>query len=36
MGFNPFRKQQKNALDIGLVIGFTAITLAVVLWGFLG
>ena len=36
MGLNPFRKQRKNLLDIGLVIGFAALTIAVVLWGFFG
>jgi hypothetical protein len=36
MGLNPFRKQRKNLLDVALVIGFAALTLAVVLWGFFG
>jgi hypothetical protein len=36
MGFNPFRKQDKSILDLALVIGFVAITLALVAWGFFG
>ena len=36
MGFNPFRKQDKSMLDLGLVIGFVAVTLALVAWGFFG
>jgi hypothetical protein len=36
MGFNPFRRQRRSALDLGLVIGFTALILAFVAWGFLG
>jgi hypothetical protein len=36
MGLNPFRKQRKNLLDIGLLIGFAVLTVAVVFWGFFG
>ena len=36
MGFNPFRKQDKSALDIGLVVGFIVLILAFVAWGFFG
>lgn len=36
MGFNPFRKQDKSLLDLALVIGFVALTLALVAWGFFG
>lgn len=36
MGFNPFRDQDKSALDIALVVGFVLLTLAFVAWGFLG
>jgi len=36
MGFNPFGKRRTSALDIGLVVGFAAITLALVAWGFFG
>lgn len=36
MGFNPFRKQDRSALDIALVAGFVLLTLAFVAWGFFG
>jgi hypothetical protein len=36
MGFNPFRRRRSTAVDVALVVGFAALTLAVVLWGFLG
>ena len=36
MGFNPFRKQRRSTLDIAIVVGFIALTVAVVLWGFFG
>jgi len=36
MGFNPFRQQDKSLLDIALVVGFIALTLAVVAWAFFG
>ncbi len=36
MGFNPFRKRRPSALDVGLVVGFIALTLAFVAWGFFG
>ena len=36
MGFNPFRKHRRNLLDIAIVVGFLALTLAVVLWAFFG
>jgi len=36
MGFNPFRKQRRNLFDIALVVGFLALTVALVLWGFFG
>ena len=36
MGFNPFRKQTASTLDIALVVGFIALALAFVAWGFFG
>jgi hypothetical protein len=36
MGFNPFRRQRKTALDVLLVAGFALLTLGFVLWGFYG
>jgi hypothetical protein len=36
MGFNPFNKQRASKLDIGIVIGFAVLTLALVAWGFFG
>jgi hypothetical protein len=36
MGFNPFRPQSRSVTDILLVAGFAALTIAVVLWAFLG
>ncbi len=36
MGFNPFRKQEKNAADIAMVIGALVATAIVVAWAFLG
>lgn len=36
MGFNPFRKRRASTLDIALVVGFVAITLAFLAWGFFG
>jgi diacylglycerol kinase len=36
MGFNPFGKQRKSALDIAVVAVFIIITAAAVLWGFFG
>jgi len=36
MGFNPFRRQGSNALDIALVVGFLVIITGFVLWGFFG
>jgi hypothetical protein len=36
MGFNPFRPQDKNTTDIVLVVGFAALTVAVLLWAFFG
>jgi hypothetical protein len=36
MGFNPHRKQKKQASDIYLVIGALTITLALVAWAFRG
>jgi len=36
MGFNPFRKQRKTAVDVVLVVGFIAVTIAFLLWGFFG
>jgi len=36
VGFNPFRKTRKSAVDVALVVGFALLTLAVVMWGFFG
>ncbi len=36
MGFNPFDQQSKSPLDIALVVGFVALTLAFIGWGFFG
>lgn len=36
MGFNPFRPQNPSVLDVVLVVGFAALTVAVVLWAFFG
>ncbi len=36
MGFNPFRQHRRTALDVALVVGFLAITLAFVLWALWG
>jgi hypothetical protein len=36
MGFNPFREQRSNALDIALVVGFLVIIAGFVLWAFFG
>ena len=36
MGFNPFRPQNKSALDITLVVVFVLLALGVVAWGFFG
>lgn len=36
MGFNPFGPQSKSPLDIALVVGFVALTLAFIGWGFFG
>ena len=37
MGLNPFRKRRgASALDIALVVGFVALTLAFIAWGFFG
>ena len=36
MGFNPFRPQSRSITDIVLVVGFGVLTIAVVLWAFLG
>ena len=36
VGFNPFRPQNRTATDVALVVGFAAITAALVIWAFLG
>jgi hypothetical protein len=37
MGFNPFRNTEgPSPLDVGLVVGFILVTLALVAWGFFG
>jgi hypothetical protein len=36
VGLNPFRQQDKTALDLVIVVGFIALTLGVVLWAFIG
>ena len=36
VGFNPFRQQEKTRTDLIVVITFLVITLAVVLWAFVG
>ena len=36
VGFNPFRQQDKTRTDLIVVITFLVITLAVVLWAFVG
>jgi hypothetical protein len=36
MGLNPFRRQDTTTLDLVIVIGFALITLAFVVWAFLG
>jgi hypothetical protein len=36
MGFNPFRPQDKSAVDVALVVGFAVLTAAVVLWALFG
>ena len=36
MGFNPFRKQQRRAADLVMVVGAIAVTAALVAWAFLG
>jgi hypothetical protein len=36
MGFNPFRNQERSALDIALVVVFGIITAGVVAWALLG
>jgi len=32
MGFNPFRPQTRSAVDIAIMVGAIALTLAVVAW----
>ena len=36
VGLNPFRQQDKTALDLVIVVGFIALTLGAVLWAFIG
>ena len=36
MGFNPFRPQSKNALDVAIVVFFALVIVALVVWGFAG
>lgn len=36
MGFNPFRKQERRAADLAMVVGAIAVTAALVAWAFLG
>ncbi len=35
MGFNPFRPQRKDAVDIAMVAGTTLVAIALVLWALL-
>lgn len=36
MGLNPFRPQTKSGFDIAMVIGALLLTLAVIIWAFVG
>ena len=36
MGFNPFRKQERSAMDIAMVVGALLLTAAAVGWAFFG
>ena len=36
MGFNPFREQRRNALDVVLVVTFVIVIMGVVLWAAFG
>jgi hypothetical protein len=35
MGFNPFRSQRRDAVDIVMVAGTVAVAIALVLWAVL-
>ncbi len=36
MGFNPFRKQERRAADLAMVVGAIVVTAALLAWAFLG
>lgn len=36
MGFNPFRKQRRSLVDIAMVIGAIAVTIAGLIWAISG
>ena len=36
MGFNPFRKQERRAADLVMVVGTVLVTAALVIWAFTG
>ena len=36
MGFNPFRKQERRAADMAMVVGAIVVTAALLVWAFLG
>lgn len=36
MGFNPFRKQERRTADLVMVAGTVLVTVALVVWAFLG
>jgi hypothetical protein len=36
VGLNPFRAQQKNSTDIGIVVAALVVVVALVLWALFG
>ena len=36
MGFNPYRKHQVSAVDIGLLAAALLLAIGLVVWGFFG
>ena len=36
MGFNPFRKQERRAADLVMVVGTVLVTAGLVIWAFMG
>lgn len=36
MGFNPFRKHERRAADLVMVVGTVLVTGALVVWAFMG